>query len=205
MLGDFRLKVFQTVAQKRNFSKAAKVLGISQPAVSMHISELEKIIDSPLFIRQKGIVTLTDKGRILLDYSSKILYLYECVNQRLIPDNTKYNRSLRIGYPSEIKFILTPIIFNLQSLYPKLEIVLRDDNTEDIVNLLKEGLIDIAILDIKDKASLFENNIVSKPFYSITNSSSGNKLKEYYLYYILENFRDNPSISLFLLNCSTLN
>lgn len=205
MLGDFRLKVFQTVAQKKNFSRAAKVLGISQPAVSMHISELEKIIGSPLFIRQKGIVSLTDKGRILLDYSSKILYLYECVNQRLIPDNTKYNRSLRIGYPSEIKFILTPIIFNLQSLYPKLEIVLRDDNTEDIVNLLKEGLIDIAILDIKDKASLFENNIVSKPFYSITNSSSGNKLKEYYLYYILENFRDNPSISLFLLNCSTLN
>ena len=42
MFQDFRLKVFYTCALKGSFSKAAEVLGISQPAVSKHISELEK-------------------------------------------------------------------------------------------------------------------------------------------------------------------
>jgi len=97
------------------------------------------------------------------------------------------------------------MILNLQSLYPKLKIVLRDDSSEDFIHLLKEGLIDIAIIDIKNNDSLFDDKFESKPFYTITNSTSGNKLKEYYLYYILENFRDNPSISLFLLNIFTFN
>ena len=51
MICDYRLKVFYTVAVKGSFTAAAKELGITQPAVSNHISELESAVGDLLFFR----------------------------------------------------------------------------------------------------------------------------------------------------------
>lgn len=72
MFEDFKITVFQTVASQGSFTKAASVLGISQPAVSQNVAELEKISGIKLFKREKGAVTLTGQGRILLSYASRI-------------------------------------------------------------------------------------------------------------------------------------
>ena len=53
MLEDFRLKVFMTVAKEGSFTKAAAKLNISQPAVSQHVSELEKTTGVKLFERNE--------------------------------------------------------------------------------------------------------------------------------------------------------
>ena len=53
MLNDFRLKVFYTCTIKGNFTRAAKELGITQPAVSSHIAEIENDIHDLLFIRKR--------------------------------------------------------------------------------------------------------------------------------------------------------
>ena len=52
MIEDFRLRVFETVCKNGSFSAAAKLLGISQPAVSQQIAELEKALGRSLFERQ---------------------------------------------------------------------------------------------------------------------------------------------------------
>ena len=54
MFEDFRLKVFMAVAETGSFTKAAKSIGISQPAVSQNINALEKEIGTPLILRAKG-------------------------------------------------------------------------------------------------------------------------------------------------------
>ena len=57
VLEDFRLRIFMAVAEKGSFTLAAKALGVSQPAVSQNIAELEKSLGAELFLRRKGSVT----------------------------------------------------------------------------------------------------------------------------------------------------
>ena len=59
MLEDFRLKVFMAVASEGSFTKAASVLGVSQPAVSQNVADLERMTGVKLFERLRGEVNLT--------------------------------------------------------------------------------------------------------------------------------------------------
>lgn len=73
MLEDFRLKVFITVAQEQSFTKAASVLGVSQPAVSQNVAELEKGLGVELFERKRGEVALTSEGKVFMNYARTLL------------------------------------------------------------------------------------------------------------------------------------
>ena len=77
MFEDFRLKVFMAVATEGSFTKAAASLGISQPAVSQNIAELEKASGRKLFERLRGEVQLTPQGEVFRDYAGKLLALSE--------------------------------------------------------------------------------------------------------------------------------
>lgn len=76
MFEDFRLRVFMTVDKCRSFTAAARELGITQPAVSQNIAELEKTLGVQLFERTRTDVSLTDKGRLFKEYASQILHWY---------------------------------------------------------------------------------------------------------------------------------
>lgn len=73
MLEDFRLQVFMSVVQERSFTKAANSLGVTQPAVSQNIAELEKIVGMKLFDRLRGETVLTPEGEIFKVYAKKML------------------------------------------------------------------------------------------------------------------------------------
>ena len=77
MLQDFRLKVFMTVVQEKNFTAAARELGISQPAVSQNIQELEKSVGRQLFERSRTSVALTPYGETFRIFASRIIKDYE--------------------------------------------------------------------------------------------------------------------------------
>lgn len=81
MFEDFRLKVFMAVAETGSFTKAAKSIGISQPAVSQNINALEKEIGTPLILRAKGEASLTSAGAVFLEYASRILYWYNATSE----------------------------------------------------------------------------------------------------------------------------
>ena len=73
MLEDFRLQVFMTVVHERSFTKAAAALGVSQPAVSQNVAELEKLVGAKLFERLRGEVALTGEGEVFKQYAEKML------------------------------------------------------------------------------------------------------------------------------------
>lgn len=68
-----QLKYFISVAQTLNFSEAARRNGISQPAISHHIGELEKHLGCQLFLRSRRSVTMTQQGREFLPYAVQIV------------------------------------------------------------------------------------------------------------------------------------
>ena len=97
MITDFRLKVFKTVADRLSFTKAAAELLISQPAVTRHISELEKQLGVPLFDRCRGNVSLTAHGKLMLDYANRILAIYADLNDTFADDAGRPAGNIRIG------------------------------------------------------------------------------------------------------------
>lgn len=73
MLEDFRLKVFMTVIEEGSFTKAAASLGVSQPAVSQNVADLERITGRRLFERLRSEVVLTPQGKVFKQYAEAML------------------------------------------------------------------------------------------------------------------------------------
>lgn len=71
------LKYFITVAQEQSFSKAAKVLNVSQPALSKQIKDLEDEYQITLFNRTTRTVSLTEEGRLFKEQAIEILNLVD--------------------------------------------------------------------------------------------------------------------------------
>ena len=72
-----QLKYFQTVANLQHISKAAKVLSITQPALSRAILRLEKELGVPLFERQNRTIVLSQYGRLFLNHVNKMILEFE--------------------------------------------------------------------------------------------------------------------------------
>lgn len=81
MFEDSRLNIFMAVIREGSFTKAAKSLGISQPAVSQNIAEIERELDLHLFERSKTEMNLTADGAKFKEYAEQILYWYDAASQ----------------------------------------------------------------------------------------------------------------------------
>lgn len=86
MLEDTRIKIFLTVIECGNFTAAANKLGISQPAVSQNIAELERLLGVPLMERARGEITLTENGRLFEGYARQIAHWYAVADTAFHPD-----------------------------------------------------------------------------------------------------------------------
>lgn len=86
MLEDSRLRIFVTVVECGNFTAASRKLGITQPAVSQNVAELERLLGAPLLLRTRTGIELTDKGRVFLGHARQILHWYAVAEEAFHPD-----------------------------------------------------------------------------------------------------------------------
>ncbi len=120
MFEDFRLKVFMAVADQGSFTKAAAVLGISQPAVSQNIAELEKACGRKFFERLRGEVHLTPQGEVFRDYAVKMLALSESAGN-MFGNLQPY--SLKISVSEELfAYYLSPLLESFITVHPEIVI-----------------------------------------------------------------------------------
>lgn len=102
------------VADMGGFTKAAASLGLTQPAVSQCIADVEKIVGARLFSREKGRVALTDSGRMFYRYAENILYWYSSAEAAFSFRND--NITVNIEASEDIlSGFLTDILIPLQS------------------------------------------------------------------------------------------
>ncbi len=150
MITDFRLKVFKTVAYRLSFTKAAAELLISQPAVTKHISELEKQVGAPLFDRRGGTVALTRQGELLLDYANRILSLYGNLNDAFADNGHLPSGTIRLGASTTIaQYVLPSILALFRRRYPDIRIEMTTGNTEQIEDLTADSRIDLGVIEGK--------------------------------------------------------
>lgn len=105
MFEDNRLRIFLTLAGTGSFTGAARELGITQPAVSQNIAELEKEMGAPLFIRTRSGVTLSEKGVLFKEYAEKIQHWYR-ETQDLFSPGRSGPRKVRIAISGELQELL---------------------------------------------------------------------------------------------------
>ena len=105
-----KLKIFKTVADTRSFSKAAELLFLSQPTVTLQIKKIENYLGITLFKREKKGVVLTEEGKLLYQYASKILDDYNLLEEGLSNLKENLQKSLRIGASTTIGDFLLPDI-----------------------------------------------------------------------------------------------
>ena len=92
------LRYFVCVANYLSFSRAAEQLYISQPALSYHISNLEKELGVSLFIREKRHIALTEAGKILLEEADQVCAHVDAAFQRIAQLSTASANTLRFGF-----------------------------------------------------------------------------------------------------------
>lgn len=150
MITDFRLTVFKAVAERRSFTKAAGELLISQPAVTKHISELEKQVGVPLFDRGGGCVSLTRYGRLMLDYANRILVLYGSLNDAFADEGKLPSGRIKLGASTTIaQYVLPGILAAFNRRYPDVQVEMFTGNTEGIEELVASGRIDLGLIEGK--------------------------------------------------------
>jgi DNA-binding transcriptional LysR family regulator len=142
-----QLKILQAIANEGSFKKAAEKLYISQPAVSLHVQNLEKQINTPLFYREKRKAQLTETGQLLLKYSSRILSLCEETCHALDELNSLQSGGLTIGASQTVGTYLMPKLIGLfKHKYPQIDIELQVHSTRKIAWDVNSGNIDLAIV-----------------------------------------------------------
>lgn len=117
MVEDNRLNVFLAVAEQGSFTMAARQLGITQPAVSQHIAELERQLSTVLFERG-GKVALTEQGRVFLDYARRIRRDWDAVNALFGTARTlEDSLPVRIAATSFVAaYLLSPVLERLERI-----------------------------------------------------------------------------------------
>lgn len=138
------LKTFITVASLKNFSAAAKQLYTVQPNVSRQISDLEKELETKLFIRSTREVSLTKAGEILLPEAIEIVTNHTRVIN-LIKAAKNNQKQLKIGYlASACSAFFPQLISDFSKNNPDVKITITEMTTNEQLNALLENKIDIS-------------------------------------------------------------
>ncbi len=147
-MGDFRLKVFASVAKNLSFTKASQELFISQPSVTKHIQELEAAYQTRLFERKGNSIILTEAGRVFWEYSKRILEGYSRLEYEMSLLRNVHSGELRLGASTTIaQYVLPPLLAHFAERFPQITLNLLSGNSAQIEKALTEHRIDLGLVE----------------------------------------------------------
>ena len=147
MLSD-SMRVFITVADKKNFSKAAKALSLTQPAVSFQIQTLEQYYQTMLFDRVNRHVKLTAAGELLLDYAVHMNNLQAELERNMQQLTGHVKGELLVGASTTIgEYILPYVVGAFKQEYPDVNATIQIMNTNDIAENVNNKSFDLGIIE----------------------------------------------------------
>ena len=149
---DPKLETFITVAELKNFTKAAQALNLTQPAVSNHINQLEKEYNTKLFMRKKKDFTLTNEGKIALTYARRLKALHDKMIQKIADEQTSSSHiKIGITHTSENNNI-TEVLAQYANQMHNITITIITDSINNLYDMLENYQLDISIVDGKKQS-----------------------------------------------------
>jgi LysR family transcriptional regulator, hydrogen peroxide-inducible genes activator len=142
-----QLRSLVTVADTLHFGHAADLCGISQPALSAHISQLERTFNAPLIERTTRRVLLTPFGDEVTEQARRVLEQFDTLATLSNTQREPLSGPLHLGViPTIAPYLLAPALANVRTQRPQLQLYLREEQTDRLIDELHRGQIDIALL-----------------------------------------------------------
>jgi DNA-binding transcriptional LysR family regulator len=159
---DFHLRVFLAAAKTGSFTKASEILNISQPAVTHQIKSLEERLKTRLFNRMGNKICLTEPGQILVKYAEEIQRLYLRAARDIAVRTGQVAGEIPFGATHLLgKYYLPRLVGEFRKGYPDANLSMLVANSQEIVQYLREGIIELAIVS----EPLHLRGMTAIPFY----------------------------------------
>src|SRR5215470_6579008 len=166
-----QLRYFDALAGQSHFGRAAAACGISQPALSMQIKELEEALGAVLIERGARQVRLTQFGEEAALRVRDILRSVDELGDFARASRDRLAGRLRIGMiPTIAPYLLPTVIRNLTRIHPELDVHVREALTSKLIQELTEGRLDAAIValpvsepSLTEVALFVENFLLVRP------------------------------------------
>jgi DNA-binding transcriptional LysR family regulator len=147
-MADRRLQVFYTVARLLSFTKAAETLHMTQPAVTFQVRQLEEYFNTRLFDRTHNRISLTDAGRRVYEYASRIFELYAEMENAVREMTGDVSGALIIGASTTVaEYMLPALLGDYKAQYPDVTVHLKVSNTDGIVSMVENNIIDLGVVE----------------------------------------------------------
>ena len=139
-------RVFSEVARHLSFSKASAVLHLTPPAVTQQVKELEGHVGLPLFARQGRQVQLTTAGEYMLVYARRLIGTVQEAEEAVARLMKSEAGTLMLGVVSTAQYFLPQLLAGFRALYPGVEVKLMVGNRGQLVQWLKAGDVEVALM-----------------------------------------------------------
>ncbi len=172
-----QLRTLLSIVSTGKISHAARALGLTSPAVTLQLQQLEAELGFQLFVRTKQGVRATEIGEIVITQSRKILSDLDALDQTLSSYRGLDTGTIRLGVVSTGKYFAPRIIAAFSSQFPGLNIALVAANRREIIQRLRNHEIDAALMgrpptDFEVKATLVGDHphvFIAAPDHSLAN------------------------------------
>ena len=141
------LRYLTALAELRHFGRAAEACHVSQPTLSTQIRKLEEELGVALVERAPRQVMLTPVGRDIADRARRVLADVEQMRETARRTTDPEGGSIRLGiFPTLGPYLLPHVVPVLRKRFPKLELLLVEEKTEQLLAMLRNGRLDAAVL-----------------------------------------------------------
>jgi LysR family hydrogen peroxide-inducible transcriptional activator len=141
------LSYLVALAEHRHFGRAAEASFVSQPTLSTQIRKLEDELGVALVERTPRKVLLTETGREIARRARGVLSQIDEIKSIAQRTRDPESGTIRLGiFPTLGPYLLPHVIPHLRQRFPRLELLLREEKTEQILAMLREGTLDAGIL-----------------------------------------------------------
>jgi DNA-binding transcriptional LysR family regulator len=138
------LRYFVEVARRQSFTRAGEVLHVTQPAISKSVRALEEELGTPLLLRERRRVRLTDAGRVVLDRAQGVLDAMTGIAEEVGELAALRRGRLRVGMPPIVGVaFFPPILAEFHLAHPGIVLELREEGSHHIEALVADRELDV--------------------------------------------------------------
>lgn len=149
-----QLRYFIAIVEHGSFSKAALALNVAQPALSLHVRNMEADLETALLFRSPQGVVTTEAGEILLRNARIISNQFSVLQEEIRGHEAEPAGEVKLGLPGTISQILSvPLIIAARERYPKIRLRIAEAMSGFIAEWIRDSRVDIAVLytSVKDR------------------------------------------------------
>jgi LysR family hydrogen peroxide-inducible transcriptional activator len=152
-----QLRYFCAVAETSSFSRAAEQSNVSQPSLSQQILKLEDELGARLFDRLGRSVRLTELGKTFLPRARAVLRELEAAKDDVVEGKESIGGAVAVGViPTVAPYFLPSRLIAFSSSFPQVRLTVLEEITPILLDRLRNGTIDIAILALPIRGHEFE-------------------------------------------------